>query len=136
MLALAGVIAAQQPARPALPPLTLALSSNVYPVKAQRAGLQGRVLVAFSISRKGVPDDLLVMDADPAGWFEDVALTLVKQVRFTVAKDWKATGGVAQRYQLSVLFKLTPCPATSCSAPKIHEVADDFLIVSAERPGN
>jgi TonB family protein len=129
---------AQQPpaAKPALPPLTLSVSNNVYPTAARRAGVQGRVLVRFTIKKNGVPDNVVVDSAEPEVQFDEVAVNLVKRVRFTVPQDWAQTGAVTQPYQLSVLFKLHPCPKESCIVPIRHDGADDFLIVAAERPVN
>ncbi|MGE0189111.1 MAG: energy transducer TonB [Steroidobacteraceae bacterium] len=119
-----------------LPPLALSLSNNVYPATSHKAGVQGRVLVSFTIKRNGTPDDVAVIAADPEGQFDEVAVRVVKQVRFSVPKDWKDSGAVAQPFRLSVLFKLRPCPAESCVTPVMHDEADDFLIVAANRLTN
>ncbi|MGE0115247.1 MAG: TonB family protein [Steroidobacteraceae bacterium] len=119
-------------ARLPLPQLTVDLSSVTYPGPAQRAGMQGRVLVAFNITRRGRPDELEVVNAEPADVFDSVAIRAVKQVEFTVPRDWEATGGASHRFQFSVLFKLNPCEAPACIPPVPYESADDFLIVGAQ----
>lgn len=119
-------------AKRTLPQLTVELNSLTYPASAQRAGLQGRVLAAFSISRKGRAEDIEVVSAEPAEEFDAAAIKAVKQVRFTVPSDWKDSGGEAHRFQLSVLFKLNPCVAPTCTAPKPHAEADDFLVIGAQ----
>lgn len=121
-------------ARPPLPALSVSLSGNLYPENAKKVGMHGRVLVEFSISRRGAPDEPQVVAAEPVEMFDEAALRFVRQVRFAVPKDWRDSGGVLQRYRLSVLFKLTPCLPDNCIAPKMHEGADDFLIITAERP--
>lgn len=123
-------------AKVALPPLTLNASSSSYPAAASRAGIQGRVLVAFQITDKGRPDELAVEKAEPAGEFEDAAQKLVKQVRFNVPKNWEDLPESKQWYRLSVLFKLLPCQPDICVAPEQHAEAQDFLLVTAERTGN
>ncbi|MGC3980274.1 MAG: energy transducer TonB [Steroidobacteraceae bacterium] len=123
---------AQTPAKRALPSLSADLNTLSYPSGALRAGLQGRVLVAFTITKKGRADDVEVVTADPAGEFDATAIKAVKQVRFTVPEDWEASGASAYRFQLSVLFKLNPCVAPACIAPQMHEAADDFLVVGAQ----
>lgn len=123
---------AQQPAakRP-LPQLSVDLNSLTYPGAPQRAGLQGRVLVAFTITNRGKADNIEIVSAEPAGEFDATATRALRQVQFTVPRDWRDSGGEAQRFQLSVLFKLSPC-AAPCVAPQVHEGADDFLVISAQ----
>ncbi len=118
-------------AKPALPQLSVELSSLSYPNNAQRAGVQGRVLVAFTITKKGRADNIEIVSAEPAAEFDLVATKAVKQVRFTVPEDWETSGADQHRFQLSVLFKLGPCPAETCTAPKAHETADDFLVIGS-----
>lgn len=132
-LLLSGVAHAQgADAKRSLPQLTVDLNSLTYPSSAQRAGVQGRVLVAFNITKKGRADDVEIVNAEPADDFDAVASKAVKQVRFTVPDDWEASGGAAHRFQLSVLFKLNPCVAPACVTPKPHESADDFLVIGAQ----
>lgn len=119
-------------AKRSLPQLTIDLNALAYPSAAQRAGMQGRVLVAFNITKKGRADAIEIVNAEPADEFDATASKAVKQVRFTVPDDWQASGGAAHRFQLSVLFKLSPCVAPACSAPKPHESADDFLVIGAQ----
>lgn len=124
---------AQEPtAKRSLPQLSVDLNSLTYPASAQRAGVQGRVLLAFNISRKGRADDVDILTADPADEFDAAATRAIKQVRFTVPDDWEKSGGETHRFQLSVLFKLSPCVAPVCTAPKPHEAADDFLVIGAQ----
>jgi TonB family protein len=122
--------AAKQP----LPQLTVKLESVTYPEAVRKAGIQGRVLVAFTITKRGHVDEPEVVSAEPPTDFDVAALKAVKQVKFTVPKDWDDTGATSYRYQLSVLFKLNPCVAPACLAPKPHESADDFLVIGAEAP--
>jgi TonB family protein len=133
LLSPAAMLSAQQPpAKHSLPPLTVDLRSVSYPSALQRQGVQGRVLVAFNITKRGKVDDPVVVSGEPAGEFDSVAIKAVKQVHFTVPDDWEASGDSAYQYQFSVLFKLSPCIAPACVAPKPHEAADDFLVIGAE----
>ena len=132
-LACLGVTWAQGAERPSLPPLNVSLGSALYPSEALKAGLQGRALVEFSIDKKGRVDNEALVEAEPTGQFEEVALDVVKKVKFTVPDDWRDIGGIEQRYKLSVLFKISPCEAPACIAPVAHDGADDFLIVAAQR---
>lgn len=119
-------------ARHDLPELTVDLSPLSYPSAAQRAGVQGRVLVAFNITRKGRADAVEAIVAEPVDTFDSVAIKAVKLLNFAVPDDWQTTGGTIQRFQLSVLFKLNPCVAPTCVSPMPHESADDFLIIGAQ----
>lgn len=132
LMLLAGLSHAQQatPKRP-LPQLSVNLNSLTYPGAPQRAGLQGRVLVAFTITNRGRADNIEIVGAEPAKEFDSTAIRAVRQVQFTVPKDWEDSGGEMQRFQLSVLFKLSPCVAP-CVAPQPHEGADDFLVIGAQ----
>ncbi len=117
---------------PVLPQLSVDLNSLQYPSAAQRAGLQGRVLVAFSITKRGRADELEVVEAEPVGEFDAVAIKAIRQVRFTVPDDWQDSGNVEHRFQMTVLFKISPCVAPACVAPKPHASAADFLVIGAE----
>ncbi len=119
-------------ARRSLPQLSVDLNSLAYPGAAQRAGLQGRVLLAFNISSRGRAEDVLIMSAEPSEEFDAAATRAVRQVRFTVPDDWEESGGAAHRFTLSVLFKLSPCVEPACIAPRPHETADDFLVIGAQ----
>ena len=116
----------------ALPQMSVDLNALDYPRVAQSAGVQGRVLVAFNISKRGRADNEEVVESEPSGEFDSVALKAVRQVRFTVPDDWKDSGGTEQLFHISVLFKLYPCKAPDCLSPKQHDTADDFLVVGAQ----
>ena len=133
---LPGAATGAQPApiKPPLPQLTIKLETIEYPAAPLTAKMQGRVLVAFTITKRGRVDEPVIVAAEPAGVFDDAAIKTIKQVRFTVPDGWEASGGSAHRFQVSVLFKLNPCVAPQCVAPKPHEGADDFLIVGAQAP--
>ena len=115
-----------------LPQMAVDLGSVSYPSSALRQALQGRVLVAFTITRKGRADNPTILNAEPEKEFDSIAIKAVKQVKFTVPDTWEASGDSAYQYQLSVLFKLYPCAAPACVAPQAHESADDFLVIAAE----
>jgi TonB family protein len=123
-----GTGAAKRP----LPQFSVQLEDLTYPGSAEKAGIQGRALVAFTINKRGRVDGPVIVSAEPAVPFADAALTAIKQVRFEVPSDWVASGGPTYQYQLSVLFKLSPCVAPACVAPKPHEGADDFLMITAD----
>lgn len=55
----------------------------VYPRRALRAGREGEVLLAFTITPAGHVEDVEVIDATPRGYFESAARNAVSQWRFT-----------------------------------------------------
>ena len=114
-----------------MPAISVDLNKTSYPSAALKDRLQGRVLVSFSITKRGRIADENVIEAEPVGTFEEAALELVSKVKFAVPGDWEDLAGPLQRYRLSVVFKLYPCPEP-CVPPKRHEEADDFVIVSAQ----
>jgi TonB family protein len=115
--------------RPPLPEMKLELNSSFYPTAAKDARVQGRVLVAFNISKRGKIEKENVVEAEPLGAFEESALSVLKKIKFTVPDNWDDIAGPLQRYRLSVLFKISPCPPDTCTAPKAYDESDDFVIV-------
>jgi protein TonB len=54
----------------------------LYPARAQARGIQGWVLVEFTVTAKGTTKDIVVVDADPKGHFEQAATSAVKKYRY------------------------------------------------------
>lgn len=115
-----------------LPAMTVDLNASAFPSAAIKSRTQGRVLVAFNIDKRGGVNKQDVVQSEPEGTFDSAALSVVKSIKFNVPKDWDSKGGPSHRYQLSVLFKLSPCPPDTCTAPKAHPEANDFVIVGAQ----
>lgn len=57
----------------------------VYPVQARAAGVEGRVVVRYDITREGRVVNAAVVSAEPTGVFEDAALAAVRSWRFRPA---------------------------------------------------
>src|SRR5690606_31847285 len=53
-----------------------------YPFKALRAGTEGQVVLAFTITTEGNVTDAEVLQAQPRGVFESAALSAVSQWRY------------------------------------------------------
>ncbi|MGY0218018.1 TonB family protein [Endozoicomonadaceae bacterium StTr2] len=68
-----------------------------YPHKAQRRGLEGRVLIEFIVNTKGriKPGSLVVLESTPPGIFEHAALRALKRWRFKT----RVEEGQAQPYK-------------------------------------
>jgi TonB family protein len=118
-------------ARPPLPDMKLELNSAFYPSVARESRTQGRVLLAFNINKRGKVEQENVVQSEPAGTFDESAIRVLKKIKFTVSDDWDEKAGPLQRYRLTVLFKISPCPPETCTAPKTYDDSDDFVIVGA-----
>jgi protein TonB len=62
-----------------------------YPARAQQRGIEGWVLVEFTITPSGTVQDPKVLDADPKGLFEDAALKSISRWKYNP----KVENGVA-----------------------------------------
>ena len=54
----------------------------MYPARAQARGIQGWVLVQFTVTKEGTTKDIVVLDANPKGHFEAAATGAVKKYRY------------------------------------------------------
>ena len=57
-----------------------------YPRKARRLGLSGRVLVQLVVDTEGRPQSCKIRSAEPAGHFEEAALSAARAMRFIPGK--------------------------------------------------
>jgi protein TonB len=62
-----------------------------YPARAQQRGIEGWVLVEFTITPSGTVQDPKVLDADPKGMFDDAALKSIARWKYNP----KVENGVA-----------------------------------------
>jgi periplasmic protein TonB len=66
----------------------------LYPPRAQSRGIEGWVLLEFTITPQGTTKDIEVLDADPKGYFERAAKDAVRKYKYKprvedgVAVDW------------------------------------------------
>lgn len=60
----------------------VAAGTVAYPLDARRRDIEGWVDLQFVVGRDGLPRNVRVVDADPAGWFEDAALESISGYRF------------------------------------------------------
>jgi TonB family protein len=54
-----------------------------YPAVARNAGIEGWVQLEYVVDTDGVPTNVSVVEAEPAGWFEDAAIKSIAQYRYT-----------------------------------------------------
>lgn len=86
-------------------PLTpLATVPPAYPLRANRLGIQGRVLVGFTVTPEGGVVDVKILEAEPKGIFEKAAINCVSQWRF---KPGTVDGiPVSARAEVPITFQL------------------------------
>jgi periplasmic protein TonB len=76
-----------------------------YPPKAQSRGIQGWVLVQFTITAAGTVRSAVALDAEPRGYFEDSAVAAISRWKY----EPKVENGVAverRGVQVKLTFKL------------------------------
>ena len=76
----------------------------VYPYAAKVRGIEGRVLVEFTVFPDGHCGEAQVLSATPAGYFEKAALDAVEQWRFAPAV--KDGSSVPARMKIQIAFDL------------------------------
>lgn len=54
-----------------------------YPARARRRGIEGEVLVGFTVTASGGVAQLRVIEAAPKGYFEEAALEAARRFRFS-----------------------------------------------------
>jgi protein TonB len=86
------------------PPRPLERMAPEYPSRARARGIEGRVTVSLHIDANGRVTDARVLDASPAGVFDDAALSAVRRWSFEPAQyEGRA---VAIRVEQAVRFTL------------------------------
>jgi TonB family protein len=114
------------------------LKDDYYPEYARGHALQGRVLVEFNVDGRGVPKDVVVVNAEPARNFDDSARRLVKNLRYEVPAGWEQSAGAHRfrmgvRYQVIQCINFSHCESEPRNPPPDYEAADRTYIVSAQR---
>ena len=128
--------AAKEPIQ--LPPYKGTLKDDYYPADARLHALQGRALVEFNIDGRGVPTNVVVVNAEPARQFDDSARHLVKNLRYEVPAGWEQSGA-GHRFRLGVRFQIIACVNLShCESqprhpPADYDAADRTYVLSEQR---
>lgn len=76
-----------------------------YPEAAMRAGVEGRVALAYSIDASGRPVSISMLASDEP-MLETAAVQLLESLRYVVPKDWADKGNAWTRYNMLVVFVL------------------------------
>lgn len=91
-----------------------------YPIQARRAGLEGRVLVAFNVTPAGQATNASIIWAEEP-IFEAPTLGFLARSRFQVPPDWQASGP-SRRLRLGFVFCLNPSGQSSDFAMPVELV--------------
>lgn len=70
-----------------IPAKVISRSPPRYPNRALKSNTEGWVQVKFSITKEGVPIDIIVVDSEPKKVFDDAAMKSVKKWRFSPARN-------------------------------------------------
>lgn len=97
----AGAQTSDEPDTPARP---VARPAPSYPRDAQRAGIEGAVVVRLHVDARGRVDDVVVVRATPPEVFDAVALRTARSYRFEPAR--KHGRAVASTIEQRIVFRL------------------------------
>jgi len=106
--AAAAAAAAAKPEPPKIiPAKIISREAPRYPSRALKNGIEGWVQVRFFIDTDGKPTDVVVVQSEPRGTFNDAAIKSVKKWRFSPARN-QATGEAVRSSTIStkVQFRL------------------------------
>ncbi len=109
----------------ALPPFRGTLKDDYYPADARRHYQQGRALVEFTIDARGVPADVVVVNAEPEREFSDAARLLARNLRYQVPTGWQQSAST-HRFRLGVRFQVIECINFSHCEPNAHNAPADY----------
>ncbi|HEY6093438.1 MAG TPA: energy transducer TonB [Gallionellaceae bacterium] len=87
-----------------VPPHLLGELQQVYPARARVAAVEGYVTLALLINERGEVEDVSVVRAQPAGYFEEAALNMLRKQRFS--PPIKQNRAVKSRWLTTVRYRL------------------------------
>ncbi|MGM8227805.1 energy transducer TonB [Cellvibrio sp. ARAG 10.3] len=92
--------------KPKAYPLPLITVSPVYPEQAKKQGIEGYVVIEYTVTHKGHPEDLKVIDSHPKGIFEANALKAASLFRYFPRKsesgEFVDTPNVVRRFDFAL----------------------------------
>jgi TonB family protein len=122
----------------ALPPFRGTLKDDYYPADARRHYQQGRALVEFTVDARGVPADVVVVNAEPEREFSDAARLLARNLRYQVPTGWQQSAS-AHRFRLGVRFQVidcinfSHCESNAHNPPADYDAADRTYVLSTQK---
>ena len=100
---------------PAAAPRVLHVQQPVYPDLAARRGIQGVVVLEFALRTDGRIHDARIVSAEPAGVFDEAALTALRGWRFAPP----TAAMLHVRYRQALEFALTPRAGAQRTLPAV-----------------
>lgn len=86
------------------PPHLLGVVQQIYPGRARAADIEGSVTLTLLIDEQGRVTEVNVVDAEPRGYFEQAALDMLREQRFTPALIHNHP--VKSRWRTTVRYRL------------------------------
>jgi len=105
-------------------PRVVRIRQPVYPAAALERGIKGRVVIEFGLASDGEVRDMHVVDAEPAGVFEQAALQALGGWKYA-APDGAAVG---RRYRQVMVFD--PVPAGASGTGEVLAARDACRVVT------
>jgi TonB family protein len=140
LLALDRGLLAQDAAKPPiqLPPYKGELKDDYYPPDARQHYRQGRALVEFTLDARGVPGNVVLVNAEPAREFDDLARRVARNLRYEVPAGWDQSAAshrfrIGVRFQVIECINLSHCETGPRNPPADYEGADRTYAVTAQR---
>lgn len=117
------------PAMPGSPasdmaPVPVQVRQPIYPQAALRRGVEGQVVVEFSLASDGGVTDLRLVRATPAGIFDQAALEAMRGWRYRLPSAEVAS----RRFRQTIAFTLKTARAGGVASRNIHARADCQIV--------
>lgn len=87
-----------------VPPHMLGEVQQIYPARARLAAVEGFVTLALLINERGEVEQASIVKAQPAGYFEEAALAMLRKQRFS--PPIKRNQAVKSRWLTTVRYRL------------------------------
>lgn len=105
-------------------PAPIRVRQPVYPQAALKRGVEGRVVLEFSLSADGGVSNLQLISSTPAGIFEKAAIDAMRGWQYALPDA--AAGG--RRYRQTMAFTLDSGRAGALPGPHIHARGDCQMV--------
>lgn len=105
-------------------PRVIRMRQPAYPIVALERGIKGRVVIEFGLASDGEVRNMHVVDAEPAGVFEQAALQALGAWRYAAPDG----GAIGRRYRQVLIFD--PLPAGASGTDEVHAARDACRVVT------
>jgi len=120
------------PDAPNCKPIQPGSQRSYYPEKAKQLGLQGRLLIDFSIDRNGHPTAVVAVDPDPRiALLTRAAISYMGSLHCAGSADPSSTQPKLRRYQLGFIFDFGLCLPTGPCTPPVPYPSVEMIRITA-----